>query len=603
MRFSYLLRFFLLCVFLCVLCDSVVRFSSPARADFDPVIDSPMYHLPDVPIAPEVNVFPDGLKELWLRALERPEADMRYKAADAIALGHKMGMKGLETTIAPLLAALDRPDQSPTVRLALARALIVLEARESGSSLFHQAQAGSSDLRGLVEPTLARWGYQPVRAVWLDRLREPATRQRDLVLAIQGLAAVREERAIDRLREMVLSDRVAGPIRLETARALASLRSEGLEKEAEGLAADASPRGLVPRLAAASLLRRHNSPQAVPLLQRLLRDPEPAVAAIAGTRLLEIDPQLVVPTIKHLLASSDPKLRSLAVDALGRRPNAEHIHVLGDRLDDEHIGVRAKARKYLEKLAGDKSWHDLVLAQGKRMIQTRQWRALEQATILLTQLDHKPAVERFLELLSFDRREVSITAAWGLRKLDVPETLPRVLSILDSHTNRLPGRTNAQPGQQSAEPQPFLDDHAISQLNQLLGQRKYRPADPVLRRFIPKRGGATEARAAAIWALGLIYEGETIDDLAEALEARLNDVSAIPPEMKEVRSMSAISLGRMKAKKSLPSLRRFSPRDQLSRERVDNACAWAISQITGQALLPSKPIPRMQRNWFLTPQQ
>src|SRR5581483_10356262 len=97
------------------------------------------------------------------------------------------------------------------------------------------------------------------------------------------------EKAVDRLREMTLSDRVPGPIRLESARALASLRSEGLEKDAEGLAADASPRGLVPRLAAASLLRRHSSPQAIQLLQRLMHDPEPAVAAIAGARLLEID--------------------------------------------------------------------------------------------------------------------------------------------------------------------------------------------------------------------------------------------------------------------------------------------------------------------------
>ncbi len=614
----------ILCVFLCVLCDSVVRFSSPVRADFDPVIDSPMYHNPDVPISPEVHVFPDGLKELWLRALERPEADMRYKAADAIALAHKMGLKGLETTIAPLLAALDRPDQSPTVRLALARALIVLEARESASSLLHQAQAGSSDLRQLVEPTLARWDYQPVRAVWLERLREPATRQRDLVLAIQGLAAVREERAVDRLREMVLADRVPGLIRLESARALASLRSEGLEKDAEGLAppplnpppdragirADPPPeRGgikggeLVPRLAAASMLRRHSSRQAVELLQRMMRDPEPTVAAITAARLLEIDPKLVIPSVDHLLASPDANLRSLAVDALGRRPSAEHIHVLGDRLDDEHIDVRAKARKYLEKLAGDKTWHDPVLGEGKRMIQTRQWRALEQATILLTQLDHKPAVERFLELLSFDRPEVSVSAAWGLRKLDVPETLPRVLSFVDSEVQRLSGQAGAQPGQRGIAIFPVNIDQALSQLNQFLGQRKYRPADAVLRTFIPKRRGGAEARAAAIWALGLIYEGEAVDDLASALEARLKEVSAIPPEWKQVRLMSAIALGRMKAKKTLPSLRRFSPRDQLRREPVDNACAWSIAQITGEPLLPSKPIPRMQRGWFLSPQQ
>lgn len=575
---------------------------SSLQADFDPVIDSPMYHIPDIPMPPEVPVFPDGLKELWLRALERPEADMKYKAADAVARAHQMGMKGLETTVAPLLAALDQPDQHPTVRLALARSLIALDARDSAPSLFRQAQAGSSDLRELVEPASARWDYQPARAVWLERLREPATRQRDLVLAIQGLATVREERAVDRLRDMVLADRLPGSIRLESARALGSMCSEGLEKDAERLVADTSPRGLVPRLAAASLLRRHGSPQAVQLLQRLMRDPEPAVASVAAARLLEIDPQLVVPAVAHLLVSPDANLRSLAVDALGRRPSAEHIHLLGERLDDEHIGVRVKARRYLQKLAGEKSWHDPVIVEGTRMLQTQQWRGLEQATILLTQLAHKPAVERFLELLSFDRPEVSISAAWGLRKLDVPETLPRVLSFVDSHVKRLSGKGGAGRGRQTAAIMTERTDHALSQLNQFLGQRKYRPADSVLRWFVPKARGGVQARAAAIWALGLIHEGKTIDDLAAALEVRLNDVASIPPEWKEVRLMSALTLGRMKAKKSLPSLRRYSPRDQLSREPVDNACAWAVTQITGETLPPNRPIPKMQRNWFLTPQ-
>jgi HEAT repeat protein len=602
MRTGFFSCFVLLCVFLCVLCGSVVSFTSPARADFDPVIDSPMYHIPDIPMPPEVPVFPDGLKELWLRALERPEADMKYKAAEAIARAHQMGMKGLETTVAPLLAALDSPDQHPTVRLALARTLIVLEARESASSLFRQAQAGSSDLRELVEPVLARWDYQPVRAVWLERLREPATRQRDLVLATQGLAMVREERAVDRLREMVLADRVAGLLRLESARALGSLRSKGLEQDAERLASDASPGGLVQRLAAASLLRRHRSPQAIQLLQRLTRDPEPAVAAVAVARLLEIDPQLVVPSIAHLLASPDANLRSLAVDALGRQPSAEHLHLLGDRLDDEHIGVRVKARQHLQKLAGDKKWHDTVIAEGTRMLRTQQWRSLEQATILLTQLDHKPAVERFLELLSFDRPEVSISAAWGLRKLDVPETLPGVLRFIHSQVQRLSGKWSAGLDQRTAALQFETAEHALSQLNQFLGQRKYRPADAALRWFIPRGKAGVQARAAAIWALGLIHEGETIDDLAALVEGRLKDVGSIPPESKEVRLMSAIALGRMKAKQSLPSLRRFTAHDQLSRKVVENACAWAITQITGEAMLPNRPIHRMQRSWFLTPQ-
>src|SRR5207249_65592 len=102
---------------------------------------------------------------------------------------------------------------------------------------------------------------------------------RGLVLAIRGLGMVREGQAADRLRTLALSDRVSGPLRLEAARALGSVRGEGLEKDAERLAADASPRGLGARLCAAALLRRHRGERAVGLLRRLAEDPEPAVAA------------------------------------------------------------------------------------------------------------------------------------------------------------------------------------------------------------------------------------------------------------------------------------------------------------------------------------
>lgn len=579
---------------LCLLVASSVFPTPCAQADFDPAIDSPMYHIPDVPMAPVIAVYPEGLKELWLRALERPEADIRSKAADAIALAHQRGMKGLETTKAALLAVLDRPDQQLTDRLAIARALLILEARESAARLFRLAQEGNSDLRELIEPALARWDYRPIREVWLERLRESAAPRRDLILALQGLATVREARAADRLRELVLAERTPGPIRLESARALGSLHNEGLEKDAERLTADASPRGLVSRLAAASLLRRHSSREAVSLLQRLLRDSEPAIAAIAVARLLEIDPQLIVFGIEHLLASPDANVRSLSVDVLGRRPSAKHIHLLADRLDDEHLGVRAKARQYLQKLAGEKNWHDPILAEGTRMLQTRQWRGLEQAALLLTLLDHKPATDRLLQLLTFDRLEVSITAAWGLRKLDVPETLPRVLSVIDPQGQRRSAKKGAH--------RAALNDHALSQLNQFLGQRKYQPADAALRKFVPRGTGGVETRASAIWALGQIHEGKTMDDLATALEERLNDTSSIPPEFVQVRSMSAVTLGRIKAKKTLPSLRTYFADGELLRDPVNNACGWAIAQITGGKLPPVKPIRKMQRNWFLTPQ-
>src|SRR5262249_38953759 len=158
------------------------------------------------------------------------------------------------------------------------------------------------------------WDYKPARALWLQRLDDPAPPPRALILAIRGLGTVREGQAAGKLRTLVLAGLRKGAdgpgvrqpgggagrpgsvlpmVRLEAARALGSVREGGLEGDAEALAADPSGRSLTGRLAAASLLRRHRGETAVRLLQRLARDPEPAVAVLAGTRLLEIDHRLL----------------------------------------------------------------------------------------------------------------------------------------------------------------------------------------------------------------------------------------------------------------------------------------------------------------------
>src|SRR5262249_25892909 len=158
-----------------------------------------------------------------------------------------------------------------------------------------------------------------------------------------------------------------------------------------------------------------------------------------------------------------------------------------------------------------KEWQATVIAEGTRLLGMQGWRGLEQSALLLAQLDHKPAARRLVELLTADRPEVFITAAWGLRKLAVAETLPDALRHVEA-TRKL------------SEVSRF--DHQISQLNQFLGQQKYAPADALLRQFIPHRMGPQidESRAAAVWALGLIHEGKTDPALVRDLEARLNDV-------------------------------------------------------------------------------
>src|SRR5439155_9140552 len=197
-------------------------FSSPpplVRAD-DP-IDSAMDRDPELPLPRVVTVFPKGAVELWTRALDRPDAETQVAAAQSIALAHRRGMPGLGDAVPALVRELERAGQHPTVRLAVAHALVALDARSAAANLFRLLGEDDPELREVIEPALARWDYDPARAAWLDRIGQGPPYRRRHVLAIQALGAVREEKAVPRLRELVLSATTPAPVRLESARALA----------------------------------------------------------------------------------------------------------------------------------------------------------------------------------------------------------------------------------------------------------------------------------------------------------------------------------------------------------------------------------------------
>src|SRR6266851_8472473 len=178
--------------------------AAPIQAQAD-VLDSAMDHDPELPQAKIAHVFPENVLATWLAALRRPEVDYQYRAALTILLAHKEGLDGIKDAIDPLLETLMRPDQKAVVRLAAAQALIELDARRTAPPLLQQAHAGDQDIRDLIETALAKWKFQPAKEIWLDRLRQPDTSGSDLVLAIRGLAALRESEAISFLVEIVHS--------------------------------------------------------------------------------------------------------------------------------------------------------------------------------------------------------------------------------------------------------------------------------------------------------------------------------------------------------------------------------------------------------------
>jgi len=574
------------------------------RAD-DP-IDSEMDRNPEIPTQRVVVVFPNDIANVWARVLNRSDTETKVAAAQAIALAHRLGATGLNATIAPLTRELDRPAQHPTVRLAVVHALVTLDARQTADGLFRQLDYDDADLRELVEPALARWDYRPARTIWLERLGETDPYRRRHLLAIRGLGEVREEKAIPSLRTLATTGRVPSPIRLEAARAMAAIRHSGLEEDAASLASDTSPQGAFGRLVAASLLRQHEGDMAVRLLQTLARDSDPTVAAVALARLMEIDTKLVVPLLEPILASPDANVRAFGVETLFRQPSDGHIKLLGDRLSDAHPDVRNRARIVLRELAVRPEFHGPAIREGVRVLGGTDWRGQEQAAVLLGHLDHKPATTRLVELLRVERGEVIVAAARALRQLAVPDTLQPVLEFVQGEHRKM--LAAAKKGRiPPSEPR----DRQLSQLVQFMGKSRYLPADKALRDMLPRLIPGlpynppqtpleSETRTAAVWALGLFHEGKPDSALVVALQGRMTDMaSPSGAETPQVRRMSAVSLGRMKATDAMPTLRRFYS-GKLTPDAVNNASGWAITQITGEPLPPPGTIEQIDRRWFLS---
>ncbi len=569
-------------------------------------LDSVMYRDPEVPVAKVVKVYPKELIPLWSTALERPDRESPGQAALAIATAHEGGMTGLAVTVPALIRLLERPDPYPTVVSSAVRALVALDARDAAPTFLRLAKTGDPDVRESVELALARWDHKPARDLWIERIGQPAPHGRSTLLAARCLGTVRDDRAATRLRELALATDTLPPLRLAAARALGEIRRSGSEADAAQLAGDITPRGVTGRLVGAALLRRHEGDETVRLLQKFTQDKEPAVAALAVVRLSELGTKHVLPVLTAALASPDAEVRVHGVEAMFRNPSDSYVRELARVLNDPHPDVRVRARKCLRELA-ETPRRELVIERGVAAL-GGNWRGQEQAAILLGQLVHKPASGRLVELLKANRPEVFVAAAWGLRQLAVPETLPNVLEhVRKRHAEILLQGTNINT---LAFPSDALDQQ-LSHLIQFLGQARYREADAALRAIVPrilKPGmppGFTPvgplARAAAIWALGLFHEGKPDDKLVTVIESRLTGDGMFGRDDERVRRMSALALGRMGAKQSIEALRSNSEDKAPSTSTVPNACRWALNRLTGEPIPPPGTIEAVQRDWFLVP--
>ena len=561
--------------------------TAPCQAEIRPdfLMDSdPVLNLPD-----PVKHFSPELKSLWMQALERPESDMQRLAAETIARGHLYGVPDLVEAVPRLEMLLTSEKSHPATRFAAARALIVIESRDSSPKLFQTAQKYEADLRQLVEPALAKWEFAPAIKVWKERLHDSEVRPRDLILALRGLAHVRESSATSMILPILHDDLRSPDVRLEAATAAGQCAVSGLEPDARRCADRPTRRPSVDSLCACRLLARHDSAEAQTILTELSRHPESTVAAAALHRLLEIDSTLVLPLAQAAMDHADPHIRRTGALSCFQHPTSERIASVSRLLADPHPGLRREVCENLFRLADQGSLIDAIRTCTVNVLLEEAWQGQEQAALLAGMLEHQPASSRLVELLESPRGEVGIAAAWALRKVAVAETRPAIIDKVQRQTER-----------RKQVSDPSLDKQ-VAHLCEALGVLKADEAVPLLVRYLPKDPFMGESsRCASIWALGRIKQGQRDAELEDAFVDRIRDFSDVDPELDLVKEKCAVALARMKAADQAPGMRRLVESRDLGL-RLGVAMRWSVMELTGDELPPVTPSRLPPGNWFLEP--
>lgn len=548
---------------------------------------------PDLNYPEPVEDFDPAMAALWLQALNRPETDLQRMAAETIARGHQFGIPDLEPAVPRLEEILLAEASHPSARFAAASALIALDSRSSSDKLFEASQTYGADLRQLIEPVLATWENPSATAIWIERLADAETRARELVLAMRGLGVVGEQSALSPLLSIVGDARRNAGLRLEAAAAAGSIADSGLEETAREFAGDTRAALFVNQICAIRLLARHTSEAAQQLLSELAADEEPSIAVAALQRLNEIDVNLVLPLAESAIQNADPLVRRQGAICLLQIADVSHIASLSPLLADPHPGLRHHLCNALYELASNPDLNDAIRDGAMGVLAGDRWQGHQEASLLLGALEHQPAATRLVELLDSPRIEVRIPAAWALRKVAVPETVPGILV----RTQKLTDQRN-QTG-----PTPELETE-VAHLFEAVGEIGAEEAVPQLLGYVPKRADSRTARGAAIWAIGRIYEGRLDRDIEQKMTDRILDFSPQPLEAPLVKQMSAIALGRMGAVDQASMMKQFAGGERSTTEatiRMMLAMGWAVRELTGEELPPPKPLTAGQGRWFLEP--
>ena len=478
------------------------------------------------------------------------------------------------------------------VRFACARALVNADLRESGAALLKLDEYADDSQRLWIDPALARWKVAAAADVWKKRLAADSETTVAVALACDGLSALGDTQAPDLLHSVLHGQLLPYEKRRAAAKAMCVLAPDTALAEAELFTGGSVPE----RLLGIELLSSAK-PEAHARLFPLCVDAADGVASAAWTALHHLNPDVLIPAVPTGRNHRDAFVRMTAARIMRLFPDAERSGWLHEQLSDKHLEVRNVAREMSFLVAEEQApLRDgiIAMASDTLMANNENWQGIEQSLLLLGQLRAAQFSDRCVPLLEHPRNEVLVTSAWLLHLFPdqaVEEAVRKhLMRNEDMFTNPALAPAGANLGQQS------------SYLIQYAGLMRLKDMQAFLEpNFSKSAPGGPYKRAAAMWTLGLFHENDPVAELAASFLGRLADRNPPPPpELYEVRRMSAVALGLMRAKTAVPGLLeayQVDPSDSV----IPDSARWSLG-MTGEPLSnPLKPVLQNVGGWRLSP--
>ena len=564
--------------------------------------DWPMFADPPLIDVQLVQKISAQLIPTWVKALEADEQELKLVAAKTIGKASALGVEGLDVTIDPLITVVTDKNNRALVRHTAAMSLVQLNAKQAGENLLELVKAGDFELSAIVEPAFVEWEMAGAVEVWRTRIVEFQSKRQTSAslfrLAIAGLGKIGTDADRQSLVAIANDTEQNSVLRIAAAYSIAGTLAQPELEIAEQLAAtDRVADQLIAALLASPKPSDQNRDRSLAVITKLVNSKHATVQAIAYEALAKWNPAAVLEFGQQARNHFHFQVRDAYANSLNQLIE-DHVDELASFLNDPHPQIRMQVREWLLIASKTDELLPSVILAMQAAIVSNQWRMQEQAMHIAVALDQKQVAVDIVKLLRSKRNEVIATSGWALRRLAATDALAPTLEYCTSlkvafESEKLDYDTM------------FSVNEQVAHLFQMFGQMKYAESMPLMHRFIRKNALIRyRVRASAVWAAGLIYEGDLHGDpkLEKALLERLNDDAPMPPEDNLVKRMACISLTRMgsNGEETINSLWKYHRRTKPFGVLRDGT-EYALKQLIGEKFPTPDPRSFSGGPWLLEP--